>query len=473
MTIILRDYQADMIERARQALRRAKRVLLQAPTGAGKTVLASFMIKQTAARGGSAWFICHRAELVEGTSKTFHKFRMPHGYIAAGYPMSLHQMIQVCSIDTLKGRLTNLVAPRLAVIDEAHHGGAAGWAMVMEWLHSHGTIIVGLSATPQRLDGKGLDAHFDEMVPGPQTAWLIERGNLSPYRLYAPHAPDMKGVRKQMGDFAKGDAAEKMDKPKLTGDAIAHWHKYAVGLRTVVFGITVAHSQHIAEQFSAAGIRAAHLDGGTNKGERKRVIQEFASGRIQVLTNVDLFSEGFDMASIAQMDVTIDAVMQMRPTQSLALHLQQVGRALRPGEGKTAIILDHAGNSSRHGFPDDERIWGLKGREKGSRKADNDNEVPPPITCDGCFQQIRRPAPQCCPSCGKRLVADAKEITVADGELVEMTDVEKQRVRAKLKQEQAEAKTLDELVALGRRRGHKNPTGWAQHVYAGRRRNAA
>lgn len=461
MQIALRDYQADMIERGRQALRRVKRVLLQAPTGAGKTVLASFMIQQTARRGDSAWFICHRAELVEGTSKTFHKFGIAHGYIAAGYPMSLQQLVQVCSIDTLKGRLANLAAPRIAIIDEAHHGGAAGWAMVMDWLHQQGTLIIGLSATPQRLDGKGLDAHFDELVPGPQTAWLIEQGNLSPYRLYAPHMPDMKGVRKQMGDFAKGDAAERMDKPKLTGDAIAHWHKYAAGLRTVVFGITVAHSQHIAEQFTAAGIRAAHLDGGTNKGERKRIITDYAAGRIQVLTNVDLFGEGFDLSSIAQTDVTIDCVMQMRPTQSLALHLQQVGRALRPGDGKVAIILDHAGNSSRHGFPDDEREWTLEGKS-GGRKAANDNAPPPPITCEGCFQQIRRPAPPCCPSCGKRLVAPAKEITVADGELVEMTEAAKREVRARLKREEAECKTLDDWVSLGRKRGYKFPLQWGQ-----------
>jgi DNA repair protein RadD len=472
MAIILRDYQDDMIDSARQALRRAKRVLLQAPTGAGKTVLASFIISETASRGGSAWFICHRAELVEGTSKTFHKFGMPHGYIASGYPMMLHQLVQVCSIDTLKGRLDNLVAPRLAIIDEAHHGGAAGWAMVMDWLRAHGTIIIGLSATPQRLDGKGLDAHFDEMVPGPQTAWLIERGNLSPYRLYAPHSPDMKGVRKQMGDFAKGDAAEKMDKPKLTGDAIAHWHKYARGLRTVVFGITVAHSQHIAEQFNAAGICAAHLDGGTNKGERKRIVQDYAAGRIQVLTNVDLFGEGFDLSSIAQTDVTIDCVMQMRPTQSLALHLQQVGRALRPSEGKTAIILDHAGNSSRHGFPDDEHEWSLEGRQ-GGRKAANDNAPPPPVTCDGCFQQIRRPTPPCCPSCGKRLLADAKQIEVADGELIEMTDAEKDRVRAMRKQEEAACKTLDDWVSLGRKRGYDFPMQWAQKRYGYRNRRAA
>lgn len=472
MPIELRDYQADIIQQTRSALKRAKRVLLQAPTGAGKTVLASYMIGQTAARDGSAWFICHRAELVEGTSKTFHKFGITHGFIASGYPMSLQQLVQVCSIDTLKSRLDKLKAPRLAIVDEAHHGGAAGWAMVMDWLHSNGTVIVGLSATPQRLDGKGLDAHFDDIVLGPQTAWLIEQGNLSPYRLYAPHAPDMKGVRRQMGDFAKGDAAEKMDKPKLTGDAISHWHRYAGGLRTVVFGITVAHSQHIAEQFNGAGIKAAHLDGGTNSGERKRIIQDYAAGRIQVLANVDLFGEGFDLSSIAQTDVTIDCVMQMRPTQSLALHLQQVGRGLRPGDGKVAIILDHAGNSARHGFPDDEREWSLEGRQ-GGRTAANDNEPPPPITCDGCFQQIRRPTPEFCPSCGKRLLADAKQIEVADGELIEMTELEKQRVRAMRKNEEAECKTLDDWVSLGRKRGYDFPLQWAQKRQGFRQRRSA
>lgn len=467
MQVHLRDYQADVIERARQALKRIRRVLIQAPTGSGKTVLASFMVGQTTARGQSAWFICHRAELVEGTSKTFHKFGQPHGIIGSGYPMNLQQLAQVCGIDTLKNRLHQLKAPRLAIIDEAHHCSAAGWALVIDWLHKNGSLVVGLSATPRRLDGQGLDAHFDDLVLGPSVAWLIEQGHLSQYRAFAPPGVDMTGVRKQMGDFARGETEARVDKPKLLGDMIAHWRRHAEGMRTVAFGVTVAHSQHIAEQFQAAGIPAAHLDGGTPKAERARIIRDYADGHLRVITNVDLFGEGFDLSAIAQRDVTVDCVIQGRPTQSLSLHLQQLGRALRPQAGKVAILLDHAGNIQRHGLPDDEREWTLEGKKKGT-KAANDNEPPPPVICEGCFNAIRRPLPPACPHCGKRLQAEAKEITVGDGDLEEITEARKAELRRQRKQEEAEAQSLDQLVVLGRQRGYQYPVQWAQKKFGAR-----
>lgn len=470
MTVTLRDYQAEGIQNVRHALKRVRRVLLQAPTGAGKTVLASYMVGQTTARGSSAWFICHRAELVEGTSKTFHKFGQAHGIIAAGHPLNIMQLAQVCSIDTLKNRLDQLKAPRLAIIDEAHHCSAAGWALVIDWLVANGAVVVGLSATPKRLDGQGLDKHFDELVLGPSVAWLIEQGHLSPYKVFAPPGPDMQGVRKQMGDYARGETEARVDKPKLLGDMIEHWQREADGLRTVAFGVTVAHSRHIADQFNAAGIPAAHLDGGTPRGERQRIIRDYADGRLRVITNVDLFGEGFDLASLAQRDVTVDCVILGRPTQSLALHLQQEGRCLRPGEVETKIILDHAGNTWRHGLPDDEREWTLEGRKKS--KAANDNGPPPPVICEGCFNAIRRPLPRCCPHCGKPLVAEVKPIKVAEGTLGEVTEVMKRQIRAKRAQEEREADTLDKLVHLGHQRGYKNPQPWAMKKWGERRRYA-
>lgn len=470
MTVQLREYQAQVIDDARAAMRRSRRVLLQLPTGGGKTALASFMAGESAAKGRPVWFICHRAELVAQTSFTFRKFGIGHGIIAAGAPMDLRQMVQVCSIDTLKNRVHQLPDPALIIWDECHHLGAAGWQRVQE--HYSAAYHIGLSATPCRLDGKGLDLHFDELVQGPNVAWLIEQGFLSRYRAFAPSAPDMTGIRKQHGDFVRGDTEKAMDRPKLTGDAIAHWQRHARGMRSVGFAVTVAHSHHLADQFNQAGIPAAHLDGTTPKADRARIIRDYADGRILVLFNVDLFGEGFDLSAIAQRDVTIDCVLQLRPTQSLGLHLQQVGRALRPAPGKTAIILDHAGNIMRHGLPDDEREWSLEGMQKKAGKAANDNSPPPPVTCCGCFAQIRRPAPPACPYCGHQLQAEAKEITVGEGELVELDEAAKRELRANLKREQAEAKSLQELVALGARRGYKSPQQWAFKVWSSRKRVA-
>jgi superfamily II DNA or RNA helicase len=252
---------------------------------------------------------------------------------------------------------------------------------------------------------------------------------------------------------------------------VQHWLKHAKGMRTVGFACNVAHSHDMVAAFNAQGIPAAHLDGGTPKGERKRIIAEFAAGRIQVLWNVALFGEGFDLSAIAQTDVTIDCVILNRKTQSISLFLQMMGRALRPFAGKVAVILDHADNTRMHGFPDDEREWKLEG--SAGKKAANDNGPPPPVTCDGCFMQIRRPTPAACPHCGKKLLADAKPIAVADGELGEITEADKRKRRQEQLREQADAKTLDELISLARSRGYKEPIAWARKVFYARMRKAA
>jgi superfamily II DNA or RNA helicase len=427
------------------------------PPGGGKTVIAAFIAARFAARSDSVSFNCHRAELLQQTSLTFTRCGVAHGFVAAGHARA-PSLVNVCSIDTLKNRIAQLTQPKCVLWDECHHIGAAGWAAIMaQWPDA---FHIGLTGTPWRLDGTGLGEFFDVMVEGPTPAELIAMGALSPYRIFAPPGPDMAGVRRAMGDFAKGEAEARMDKPKLTGDIIAHWRKHANGLRTVGYGVTRAHSHHLAEQFRAAGIPAAHLDGDTPKGERRQIIQDYARGELRVLFNVDLFGEGFDLSAIAQTDVTIDCVIQGRPTQSLSLDLQQKMRCMRPSPGKVGIILDHAGNSQRHGFPDDDREWSLEGRER-RRNGASDVGPPPPITCEGCFMQIRRPTPPCCPSCGKRLQAEAKPIEVGDGELVEVTEAEKDAMRRERKREEHDAKTLQELVALAARRGYKNPQKWA------------
>lgn len=469
-----------MISRTRSALRTCRRVLLQAPTGAGKTVLASFMMSGTVRRSESAWFICHRAELVDGTSKTLTKFGIPHGIIASGIRGDLRQLVQVCSIDTLKGRLATLQAPKIAIIDEAHHSGAAGWKKVIDWLTEQGTLIIGLSATPERLDGRGLDDLFDDLVPGPQVAWLMEHGHLSDYVYLAPPPPS--GLKAKGADDGRTQQAKVMNTPKLTGDIVAHWLAHAKGKRTVGFACNKKHSRDMVDAFNAAGIPAAHLDGDTPRAERREIIRQFACGEILVLWNVSLFGEGFDLAAIAQMDVTIDCVILARKTQSLALFLQMIGRALRPQPGKVAVILDHAGNLTVHGFPDDERDWKLEGAE-ARKAAANDNSPPPPVICStiakdralgvGCYNALRRPLPTHCPHCKAELdggVMAAKEIEVAEGRLEIQTKEHKAQVRKQLAWEMQQAKTLGELVALGQRRGYKSPMTWAQKVFAGRKR---
>lgn len=467
MAILLRDYQDGLVTGARAALRRVRRVLVQAPTGAGKTVIAGYMIEGAARRGFTCWFNCHRVELVEQTSWTFRQFGIEHGVVAPGYDFDPSAQVQVCSIDTLRHRAALLPPPRLVVWDEAHHMAAATWAALQAALSE--AWHVGLSATPWRLNGEGLRDYFEELIPGPQIAELIRQGALSPFRVFAPPPPDGLGrVRKVAGEFAVGAAAQVMGDAKIIGDVVTHWQARAAGLRTVGFACNVEHSRAMVAAFRERGIPAAHLDGNTPARERRQIIRDYADGALAVLWNVALFGEGFDLAAHAGKPVTIDAVIQARPTQSLALHLQQQGRALRPAPGKVAVILDHAGNTYRHGLPDDEREWSLDGRPKTPRAA-NDNAPPPPVTCSGCWHQIRRPLPRACPHCGHPLeAADPRPIKAADGHLVEIGEAERRRIRQMRAREQAEAQTLQELVALGQRRGMKNPQGWAWRVWSAR-----
>lgn len=444
-------------------MRRNRRVLFQAPTGAGKTALASYMAGETSAKGQQVWFICHRAELVLQTSLTFRKFGIDHGFIAAGYPMNLRAGVQICSIDTLKNRITTLTPPKLAIMDEAHHCGAAGWARVNAWLFENGAYVIGLSATPKRLDGTGLDEHFDDIVLGPSVRWLMDNGHLSDYRMFCPDIPDIRAQAKKKFD---DEAGKKM--PPLTGNIIAHWQKYAQGMKTVGFAVNIAHSQHLTRAFLDAGIRAAHLDGGTDKAERKRIIQAYANDDLDVIFNVSLFGEGFDLSAIAQTDVTIDCLIDAQPTQSLSLVLQKDGRVLRPSKGKTAIILDHAGNALRHGFPDDEREWSLAGDDSGN-KSTSAGGPPPPVICKGCFNAIRRPLPDTCPHCGKSMREEAKEIEVAEGDLREMDEKAKESLRAKMRREEDACKDIGALTALAMKRGLPNPSGWAIAKMGGRR----
>lgn len=454
MTFQARDYQDAIIDQVRVKLRTVKRVLVQLPTGGGKTVVGGKMIESAAGKGHSCLFTVHRRELIDQTTETFDDVGIRHGIIASGRPYQVLERVQVASIDTLKHRMNkgaNLFPPKFIMVDEAHHVGAAGWKAVLAAYPD--AFVVGLSATPERLDGRGLDDVFQEMVIGPSTGWLIQNGFLSDYRAFAPGAPDMTGVTVRTGDYAKGETASLMDKPTITGDAIKHYQRLAMGQSAVCFCASIEHSQHVAEQFRQAGIMAWHLDGTTPGGERAEAIRAFRNGEIKVLSNVDLFGEGFDLPSLT-------ASILLRPTKSLALYLQQVGRCLRKHPGKDrALILDHAGNIARHGLPDEERDWSLKGkdkRKKGGAPLDAKQ-------CPSCFL-LHRPAPVC-PECGHEYDRQPREIEHIDGELKEINvKASRQQTAA----EQAKAKSIEDLTELGRKRGYRNPEAWAAHVFTAR-----
>jgi len=413
----------------------------------------SYMAGRAVEKGLRVWILAHRVELLDQISRTLSSFGVSHGMIAPGYIGDRRRPVQVASVFTLARRLDRYDAPDLIIVDEAHHAiSTSTWGRVITAFPK--AKLLGVTATPIRLSGEGLGDLFECMVQGPTMRELIELGALSPYRLFAPAGVDLSGVHTRMGDFVRGEIEAAMDKPSVTGDAVSHYQKLAPGRRAVAFCVSVEHAVHVAEQFRAAGIPAQAIDGAMDRSLRASVLSEFSAGRVQVLASCDLISEGFDVPAI-------EAAILLRPTQSLGLYLQQVGRALRTFPGKNeAVILDHAGNVKRHGLPDEERAWSLDGaaKKKGAQKS----EVPVK-TCGSCFATVHSAATHC--SCGFEFPVQKREVEHVDGELQEIDLATAVRMR---RQEQGRAQTEADLVALGRSRGMKRPELWARHVMRAR-----
>lgn len=466
--IELRPYQSDMIERARQSLTRTRRILLQLSTGGGKTAIAAFIASEARKRGKRIWMLCHRDFLLDQTAGTFDSVDVPYGFIAAGRPFNLHHQVHIVSVGTAYRRLAKLTPPDIMIWDECRQIAAATWAAIYKWAPD--AIHIGLDATPWRLDGRGLDAYFDEMVSGPSTSELMALGYLSQYRAFAPSAPNLTGVHTIAGDYHRGELGAVMDQGQIIGDMVRHYKERADGKRAVYFAVSIEHSEHIAFCFQSAGIGATHIDAGNSSAERRLAATRLASGEIRVISNVQLLDSGFDLSAQAGCDCPLQCVGLARPSQSLTLYLQQVGRVLRPKE-EPAIILDHAGLTIKHGLPDDERAWSLKGIDRRKSAA----AAGPPVTqCKSCYG-VHRAGLVACPYCGTGRVLQSREVEEVDGKLVE-TDRERARQseedrKARERAEQMAARTTAELVQLGRRRGMKNPGWWAINVMKGRARH--
>lgn len=457
--ITLRPDQEDVRTKLRVALRKSSSVLTFAPTGFGKTVLAAALIKMIFNAGKRVIFCVHRIDLIIQTAKTFEKFGIPFSYIAAGHHYNPYHRVFIASIATLKNRLGRIPADYIFV-DEAHLSAASGWAKVAHHYKQTGAKLIGLTGSPERLDGKPLGDVWDTMVLGPSVRWLIEQGHLSRYRAFAPAGIDLAGVHTRNGDFVQSEIDDLMAGKAVLAGAVRHWRKYAAGKRTIAFAPSVKRAEALAAEFREHGIVAVALDGETPQEDRRRAFIGFADRQIDVIVNCQLFCEGFDLAAQVDRDVTIEAVLQYSPTQSLAKHLQQLGRGLRK-KPEPAILLDLVGNLARLGLPDEEREWSLEGRDKKS--------APSVMICPDCFAS-HDPAPTC-PECGhvyerkKDGPGIGRVLDEVDGELEEI-DLEALRRQRKI--EQAKARTLEELVSLATARGYKSPERWAAHILTAR-----
>lgn len=343
------------------------------------------------------------------------------------------------------------------LVHNCHRAAAATYIKVLEAYP--GARVVGLTATPARTDGKPLGDMFDAIVEGPSIRSLIDAGYLADYTLAGPPGQvSTEGIKTQMGDYNKKQLEEAVDRPTITGDAVAHYQRMASGKRCVVMCVSVKHAEHVAAQYRGNGVPAACIEGSMSGTERQRVLDDFRAGRVLVLCNVALMVEGVDLPAI-------EVVQWLRPTQSLVIWMQGNGRGLRPAPGKQRLlILDHVGNWQRHGIPDEEREWSLAGRQKAQRGPRDPDELDIQ-QCQECYAVFRK-GPTACPSCGVALPGNAKqEIEHVEGDLEEV-DVE--QIRRERRREQGQARTLHDLVALGMRRGIKKPAGWAAYTAAAR-----
>lgn len=466
MSFTLHDDQAEFVSLVRDQLRTGSRSVLGVASPAfGKTVVAGHIIATAREKSNAtAWFLVHRKNLLRQTSKSFWSAHIEHGLLTSGRARS-RLAVQVGTIGTVYSRLDKLEAPTILFIDEAHLAKGNMFETVIRWALERGAIVIGLTGTPERLDGQALGDLFQVMVEARSTHWLIQQGRLSNYVMYSTGiTPDLSGVKKSGGDYNRDQLAEAMDKPMLVGDAISHWRKHANGMRTVAYCVNVKHSKHTAEAFNAAGIPAVHVDACTTEAELKDACEGLAKGRYMVLCNCELVIEGFDLSAQVGMDVTLECCILLRPTQSVARYLQMVFRALRR-KPAPAVILDHAGCAMRHGLPDDDRQWSLEGRKKGRRRASDEEPDVRVQQCGQCYH-VFRPGVSECPSCGAPVERkDPRKLEVVDGELQR---IDAEAMRKAGRREQGQSRGLADLITLGMNRGMKNPTAWAVNVFCAR-----
>lgn len=468
MTISLRDYQASDTSRIRDAYARGiRRVLYVLPTGGGKTVVFCHIADGAAKKGTRTGILVHRQELLRQSSKALEFNSVAHGMIAPGYSHS-NDHIQIASVQTLARRLKNTLPFKFLVVDEAHHSTAGSWQKIFD---AHPEVMVlGVTATPERTDGTGLGEVFQEMIVGPSIGELMDDGYLCRAKVFAPPTQfNLDGIKFRGGDYAREELADRLDRPVIIGDAVEHYQRLCKGQPAIGFCASIDHAEHCAEQFRQAGLRFRSLDGTMSDDYREESIRFLAEGKIDGIMSCDLISEGTDIP------VATVGIMQ-RPTNSTGLHMQQIGRLLRPvyakgfnmatREGRLAsiaasskphaIILDHVGNCIKHGLPDEPREWSLAGKKRKNRhepryEEEEDIKI---RQCIKCFA-AHRPSPKC-PNCGHVYEVVSRAIEMLPGELVAFAGQTLETLTKNYK-------TLSEYLRIAKRDGYEET--WAHSAF--------
>lgn len=469
-TIELRPKQTQAIDLIRQTFGEVRCVLLEAPTGFGKTITFCYIASRAMLLGNRIIIVAHRQELIDQISRALAAFGVEHGIIDPRYSPNYRRQVQVASIGTLLARLKKGKIPAayakfsLMILDECHH-------LLPEntFGKAYGLLgrprLLGVTATPQRgATGRGLGVEagglFERLVQVTTVHELIEDGWLSDFAIYAPPQElDLSDVKVVAGDFEKKSLAEKVNRPKVTGDAVREYTRVCPGVPAVAFCVSLDHCRNVAAEFQAAGYNFQVIDGSMPDERRKALTQGLGNG-IQGLVSCDVISEGFDLPAIT-------CPIFLRPTKSLGLFLQQAGRALRAvyaegfdlstregrlaaiaaGPKPRAIFLDHAGLTYVHGMVDDPREWSLAGRPKRKGKPKDVDQRLRFSQCPKCYT-IHEKAPQC-PSCGHVYEVASRQVVQQDGDLHEITREEREARRQEKNRALGRCKTVPEMIAAG------------------------
>lgn len=437
----LRPYQVDLENRVRQAYREGCRSpCIVLPCGGGKSVIIADIARQTTAKGNRVLFLVHRRELCDQIRSTFTWW---------GVNMRLCDIMMV---QTAARRLSKLPRPQLIITDENHHCLANTYRKIYEYFPE--CRRVGVTATPVRLNGDGLGDVNDRLIIGVSAKWLIENHCLAPYDYYAPSLVDLSEVKMNRGEFETSSVEKLILKKAVFGNVIEYYKKLAGGRQAICYCTSIRHSIETAAAFRAAGIEAEHIDGGTPRAERDEIVRKFKEGALDILCNVDLISEGFDVPDC-------ECAILLRPTQSLTLYIQQAMRCMRYRPDKRAVIIDHVGNYARHGLPDDDREWTLDKkpkRKKGEKSQPVENAV---TQCPECFLTFHTrdesgEVVKSCPYCGAELpVKERKEIKQEEAVLEK---IEGFRIDYS---DPDSCKSYKELLLYARKHGYK--PGWAYY----------
>ena len=410
-------------------------------------------------RGGITWILAHRAELLDQINDALRDEGIIPGLVSPEYAFTPDARVQVASVFSLVRRLDRLPAPDFLIVDEAHHAVRnTTWGKILDRYPQ--ALVLGVTATPTRLSGEGLDDIFDSMVMGPSVKELIELKALCPPVVYAPPGPDLSNVHVRMGEYVQNELSQAMSRSTVVGDAVAHYRKHAHQKPGIAFCVTVEHAHQVAEKFRQGGYSSVVLEGSTHPALRREIVRDFVAGRINVLSQCGIVSEGFDVPRC-------EVGVMLAPTKSLVRYLQSCGRCLRPAPGKTrAVILDHAGNTATFGLPTEDREWTLAGAPVSHGGTPSD-PLPSLRLCKSCF--AANPSGRSnCVECGALLPVNRK-VHETEGELVEVTEQTTKRRPV----QRNPASDLAGLIELAKMRGYTNPEGWANHVFNARLKKRA